>query len=199
MDLHSEGDNFSHLKTTTNARGERCVESPVPLVGITIQETSKNIEKAFNLFFESFSNVIEGYIKDKPDLSAALLKRIEELEEEKRKEIDERRKKYRNPSEEERIQNDITAAKFNEELDLAIMRLSQAFSTVSSVIDEDPARLYVKIVGLDGYDEKSTERITFELEESVRKELKQQNSIVLLTKCRVLFDRAIIIAIKENI
>ena len=200
MDLYNDDKEIELIENHLTEKGERCIEAYVPLLDKKISGVHKNVEKAFDLFFTTFSDSIDEYIKDKPDIAAALEKQIRDIEEESRKEMKERLAKRKEPTEFEKLERDIASHKFNQDLDESIRMIENTVRDVSLVLDEEESGLYIKVLSRDFFDPaKSNERVSAEMQVLCRKELKDTGMSLLFTKCRVTENSVIVIGVTEQL
>lgn len=197
MDLYDDGKELELLENHLTEKGERSIEAYVPLLDKKISGVHKNIEKAFDLFFTTFSDLIDEYIKDKPDIATALEKKIEEIEAMSRREMKERLAKR---TEFEKLENDIANHKFNEVLDESIRMIENTVRDVSLVLNEEESSLYIKVLSRDFFGpQKTNERVSAEMQILCRNELKDTGMSLLFTKCRVTENSVIVIGVTEQL
>ena len=200
MDLYYEGDNEELLHAQTTKNGERCFECFVPVIEKHISGIDKNHEKAFDKFFNNFSKEVDKYVSKHPDIKTDLDKQIKTIEDKSKEELKRRKERRNEDSKYQELKNDISTSQFNAVLDMTMDILNKSVTDVSLVLDEDPSRLYIKILGRDYFaDDLSDEKIGTRMNLLCSKEVRESNNTLLFAKCRVTCDVVILVGVVEQL
>ena len=199
MELYGDGNDTYPLENTQTKNDERCVEAYIPLLERTINGVHKNPEIAFDLFFENFSEAVDEYLKDKPEIAKEFADYIQKVDEQNRKELQEKMRNRKESFEAKNLELDIRANKFNNDLDESIRMLENATRDISLVLDDDQSRLYLKVLPREYFPLKATnEQMYMKMHALCSSEVKESGCILLFTKCVVTDSSVLAIGVLER-